>query len=211
MLSMRLFPQRLLSHGLSLDPTYLFTVVTMLVRTLLAIALAISVPAGRLWARVQDVGPQYPEAGFNQGDFRFGTGARNSLQSIWRASDAVKQERVACIGGYQHGGITYITRVEVLTASDGDSLNAPARASLQECRPPEWLGTVHTHVARFDGIPYVTFSGADRGVMRQWHSMWREAGVFCVVYDDRRAHCEAGDERSGDAVYAHERGNNLAQ
>lgn len=180
-------------------------------RILLLAASAISMPIRPVLAHSQDVGPQYPEAGFNQGDFRFGTGARTALQSLWRTSDGVKRERVACIGGYQHGGITYITRVSEVSASGGDSLHAPAAVSLQECRPPEWLGTVHTHVARLDGIPYVTFSGADRGVMREWHSMWRVGGVFCVLYDDRRAHCEAGDEISGEAVYAYERGNNLAQ
>jgi len=180
-------------------------------QNLLIAAFAISVPIGQASAFTQDVGPQYPDVGYNHGDFRIGTGARTSFQTLWRTSDGVKQERVACIGGYRHDGITYITRVEQVRASDGDSLNAPAAASLQECRPPEWLGTVHTHVARFDGLPYVTFSGADRGVMREWHNMWQADGVFCVLYDDRRAHCEAGDERSADVIYAHERGNNLAQ
>jgi hypothetical protein len=180
-------------------------------RALLLLVVAISVPTDPVRALAQDVGPQYPEAGFNRGAFRFSSGARASLQLLWRTSDGVKQERVACIGGYQHAGITYITSVEQVTASDGDSLNAPAGASLRSCGPPNWLGTVHTHVARFDGLPYVTFSGADRGVMREWQSMWRIAGVFCVLYDDHRAHCEAGDEQSGDAVYAYERGNQLAQ
>lgn len=179
-------------------------------RILLAAVLAICVSVHPKSARAQDVGPEYPEAGFNQGDFRVGTGARASLQTLWQASSAAKQEQVACIGGYRHGDITYITRVARL-ASGGDSLNASAGASLKECKPPEWLGTVHTHIARFDGRPYVTFSGADRGVMWAWHTMWQADGVFCVLYDERRAHCEAGEERSGEAFYAYERGNNLAQ
>ena len=104
----------------------------------------------------------------------------------------------------------HITRVEQVSA-DADSLQATAGASLEECRPPEWLGTVHTHVARIDGRPYVTFSGSDRAVMAAWHRQWQVDGVFCVLYDDRRAHCEAGDDRSGDPVYAYARGNNLAQ
>ena len=180
-------------------------------RSWLWVSLAISVPGSRVAARVQDVGTTVQESGVREDDFRFDNAARNSLQALWRVSEAVKQERVACLGGYQHEGTTYITRVAQLNASGADSLNAAAGPSLQECRPPEWLGTVHTHVARLDGIPYVTFSGADRGVMRQWHSMWQLDGVFCVLYDGRRAHCEAGDDRSGDVIYAYERGNNLPQ
>jgi hypothetical protein len=114
------------------------------------------------------------------------------------------------MGGYQHGAITYITRVEQLTVDDADSLHAGAVASIRTCAPPEWLGTVHTHIALFEGRPYVTFSGADRGVMAAWHRRWQADGVFCVLYDERRAHCEAGDQ-SGDPVYSYWRGNNLAQ
>ena len=48
-------------------------------------------------------------------------------------------------------------------------------------------------------------------VMAAWHRRWQADGVFCVLYDDRRAHCEAGDDRTGDAEYAYARGNNLVQ
>ena len=77
--------------------------------------------------------------------------------------------------------------------------------------PPEWLGTVHTHSAHVAGQPYSTFSGSDRGVMTLWQSTWEAPGVFCILYDERRTHCEAGDEGSGEAFYGYERGNNLAQ
>lgn len=197
----------------------------MLFRTLLSVLLAISMPLSASLAYVQDVAPPNAGPGYNSGSahrddgsfrfggasFRFGNGARISLQALWRVSDAAKQERVACIGGYERDSITYITRVVEVVDSDADSLHAAAAASLRTCSPPEWLGTVHTHVARLDGLPYTTFSGADRGVMRAWHGMWHADGVFCVLYDDHQAYCEAGDDRSGDATYAYRRGNNLAQ
>jgi hypothetical protein len=88
-------------------------------------------------------------------------------------------------------------------------MNASAAASIRDCGAPEWLGTVHTHIARFGGLPYVTFSAPDRGVMREWHSRWKVDGVFCVLYDEQHAYCEAGDDSSGDALYAYPRGNNL--
>ena len=179
-------------------------------RILLLASVAISVPETSLSARTQETSSLSVTAMRLDTDFHFENRARISLQALWRTSDAAKQERVACIGGYQHADTTYITRVEPVSA-DADSLQATAGASLQECRPPEWLGTVHTHVARIDGRPYVTFSGSDRAVMAAWHRQWQADGVFCVLYDDRRAHCEAGDDRSGDPVYAYARGNNLAQ
>jgi len=177
---------------------------------LLFATVAISVPGTSVSARTQEMSSLPVTPARLDADFHFESRARISLQGLWRTSDAAKQERVACIGGYQHADTTYITRVEQVSA-DADSLQAAAGASLRECRPPEWLGTVHTHVARLDGRPYVTFSGSDRAVMAAWHKQWQADGVFCVLYDDRRAHCEAGDDRSGDPVYAYARGNNLAQ
>ena len=179
-------------------------------RILVLAAIAISVPKTSVAARTQVMSALNAPATQTDADFHFDSRARISLQALWHTSDAAKQERVACIGGYQRADTTYITRVEQVNA-DADSLQAAAGASLQECRPPEWLGTVHTHVARLDGLPYVTFSGSDRAVMAAWHRRWQADGVFCVLYDDRRAHCEAGDDRSGDPVYAYARGNNLAQ
>ena len=165
---------------------------------------------GPAMACAQDVGPQVPLGGYNVGDFRFGGDARVSLQVLWRSSSDAKAERVACIGGYRSGGITYITRVtEVYTSAD--SMNASAQASLRECRPPEWLGTVHTHIAQLNGQPYSTFSGADRGVMWEWHTRWRADGVFCILYTERHAYCEAGEDSSGDTVYANERGNAIVR
>lgn len=179
-------------------------------RILLLATAAISVPKTSVSARTQEMSSLSSAPAAIESGFQFDSRARISLQSLWRTSDEAKQERVACIGGYQRADTTYITRVEQVS-TDADSLQASAGASLQECRPPEWLGTVHTHVARLDGRPYVTFSGSDRAVMAAWHRRWQADGVFCVLYDDRRAHCEAGDDRSGDPEYAYARGNNLVQ
>jgi hypothetical protein len=145
----------------------------------------------------------------DEATFRFAFVASSALQVLWQSSVAAKQERVACIGGYQSGGVIYIERVQRV-AEYADSLYASAGASLRQCGPPQWLGTVHTHIARQNGIPYVTFSAADRGVMRQWHQLWQVDGVFCVLYDYRHAYCEAGEDTSGEALYAAMRGNNLA-
>jgi hypothetical protein len=140
--------------------------------------------------------------------FQFNVAARAALQELWQSSSDAKQEEVACIGGYRRGGVSYITRV-VRVRTSADSMNASAMISIRECGAPEWLGTVHTHIARFGGLPYVTFSAPDRGVMREWHNRWKADGVFCVLYDDQHAYCEAGDENGGDALYAYPRGNNL--
>jgi hypothetical protein len=154
---------------------------------------------------------RYPRAadGIGNGQsFQFTGAARTALQSLWRTSTNAKQEEVACIGGYRRDGVSYITKVERVGTS-ADSMNASAAISLRECGVPEWLGTVHTHIAHFGGLPYVTFSAPDRGVMREWHNRWKADGVFCVLYDDQHAYCEAGDDSSGDALYAYPRGNNL--
>jgi hypothetical protein len=159
-------------------------------------------------ARAQRGGPRGPDSTAHTQSFQFTNAARTALQGLWRTSSDAKQEEVACIGGYRRDGVSYITRVERVRTS-ADSMNASASISLRECGAPEWLGTVHTHIAHFGGLPYVTFSAPDRGVMREWHNRWKALGVFCVLYDEQHAYCEAGDENSGDALYAYPRGNNL--
>jgi hypothetical protein len=67
-----------------------------------------------------------------------------------------------------------------------------ATASIDQCGPPRWVGTVHTHVAAYDGDrPSTRFSGQDRVVQRMWYDRWHTDGVFCVVYSAQDAHCEA--------------------
>jgi hypothetical protein len=137
------------------------------------------------------------------GNFHFSAGARAALIDLWQNSTNARSERVACLGGYRQAAITYLTRVEPITDQEADSMHVQAVASIEQCRPPRWLGTVHTHIAKYNGvIPYATFSGADRGVIAQWHRTWNTEGVFCILYSDVQAHCESGDDRSGDALYA---------
>jgi len=133
--------------------------------------------------------------------FQFTDDARQALESLWRTSTDAKLEEVACLGGERRDGVSYITRVARVDTR-ADSMNASAALSISQCGAPQWLGTVHTHIAHFGGQPYVTFSAPDRGVMRAWHSRWKADGVFCVLYDESHAYCEAGDDSSGDTRYA---------
>jgi len=122
--------------------------------------------------------------------FHFDDGAAVQLHDLWRASTAARQERVACLAGYRSGAGWRVTGIEPVAAA-ADSFGVSANTSIERCGPPHWLGTVHTHIARHgDGSPYPTFSGADRGVMAMWWRRWRAAGVFCVLYTERDAHCE---------------------
>jgi hypothetical protein len=123
--------------------------------------------------------------------FRIEAEAGRTLRDLWDASHAAREERVACLGGYRQGAITVIERVQELRANSADSLGIAAGESIETCGPPDWLGTVHTHVALHEGSrPSASFSGADRGVMWLWWKRWRADGVFCVLYSVREAHCE---------------------
>jgi hypothetical protein len=67
-----------------------------------------------------------------------------------------------------------------------------ALASVEQCGPPKWSGTVHTHIALYsDNSPSTRFSGQDRVAMRLWYDRWQSDGVFCLIYSNRDAHCEA--------------------
>jgi hypothetical protein len=138
----------------------------------------------------------------DNGSFRFETEARDSLRTLWTVSLNVHQERVACIGGDRRYGVANITRVKPLVPDGADSLHISAKTSLEQCGAPEWFGTVHTHIAKFDGIPFATFSPDDRWTMELWRKQWRDQGVFCVLYSETEAHCEAGAEQSDDPVYS---------
>ncbi|MDQ3138408.1 MAG: hypothetical protein M3Q93_12595, partial [Gemmatimonadota bacterium] len=103
--------------------------------------------------------------------------------------------RVGCLASAVDGDTLRITRILALDAG-ADSLAVSARASLERCGPPEWQGTVHTHIARADGgRPYALFSGADRGVMLMWWQRWRADGTFCLLYAENEAHCEIDGSR----------------
>jgi hypothetical protein len=123
--------------------------------------------------------------------FRFEVSATPELHRLWEASIAAKAERVACLAAVIESDTVRISRVVALESGRSDSLGISASASLEHCGPPEWRGTVHTHVALQDGQrPYSLFSGADRGVMMLWWRRWNADGVFCLLYSANEVICE---------------------
>ena len=123
--------------------------------------------------------------------FRFEGTAPAGLHRLWEESSESKSERVACLAGSIESDTVRITRVLALEPGRSDSLGISATASLETCGPPDWKGTVHTHVALRDGRqPYSLFSGADRGIMMLWWRRWREDGIFCLLYSSQEVICE---------------------
>ena len=123
--------------------------------------------------------------------FRFEGTARSELHRLWEESAGSKAEKVACLAGSIESDTVRITGVFPLESGRSDSLGISAAASLETCGPPDWKGTVHTHVALRDGRqPYSLFSGADRGIMMLWWRRWREDGIFCLLYSAQEVICE---------------------
>ncbi|HEU5168920.1 MAG TPA: hypothetical protein VFU46_00195 [Gemmatimonadales bacterium] len=117
--------------------------------------------------------------------------AKATLRELWETSAAAHRERVACLGGAVGDDTVRITRARILDGVQSDSLNASAGASIERCAPPEWVGTVHTHVrSTDDDVPAPRFSPGDRAVMSEWSRRHGRAGAFCVLYSARGAHCE---------------------
>jgi hypothetical protein len=105
---------------------------------------------------------------------------------------AAKQERVACLNASVRHDTVFVERILALTPHEADSMSIGSAASIERCGPPEWAGTVHSHVALYTAeSPSKRFSAQDRGVMRQWYERWQSDGVFCLIYSARDAHCEA--------------------
>lgn len=124
--------------------------------------------------------------------FRFSPEAGLGLRALWEQSVAAKQERVACLGAAIRNDTVFVDHILALAPQEADSMSISAAASVERCGPPEWQGTVHTHVALYTAeLPSKRFSAQDRGVMRQWYGRWNADGVFCVAYSTRDAHCEA--------------------
>ena len=123
--------------------------------------------------------------------FRFEPTARPELHRLWDASIDAKAERVACLAGSIDSDTVRITGVFPLEPGASDSLGISAGESLETCGPPDWRGTVHTHVALRDGRrPYSLFSGADRGIMMLWWRRWNVDGIFCLLYSADEVICE---------------------
>jgi hypothetical protein len=124
--------------------------------------------------------------------FRFTPEAGHALRALWDTSVAAGEERVACLGATVRGDTVLVSRVLLLAPEEADSMGISARGSIEQCGPPEWAGTAHTHVALYtDDSPSRRFSGMDRVVQSLWYERWRADGVFCVIYSERDAHCEA--------------------
>lgn len=124
--------------------------------------------------------------------FRFSPEAGRALGALWQASLAAREERVACLASSIRNDTVFVTGVEPLEPENADSMGISAVASVERCGPPAWSGTVHTHIALYtDDSPSTRFSGQDRIAMRLWYDRWNSDGVFCLVYSNRHAHCEA--------------------
>lgn len=117
--------------------------------------------------------------------------AQDSLASLWSGSLAERREAVACIGGVIGSDSVWVDRALPLAFPQSDSLTADAERSLALCGPPDWIGTAHTHIRSTDDpSPAPRFSPADRVVMSLWSNRWSRAGAFCVLYSEKKAHCE---------------------
>ena len=127
--------------------------------------------------------------------FSVDPGAQAPLRALWAASVAARAERVACLASVEDGDTVRLIRILPLDAG-GDSMAVSARVSLETCGPPEWQGTVHTHIALSEHQrPYAQFSGADRGIMLMWWQRWKRDGTFCLLYAENEAHCEIDGSR----------------
>ena len=131
-------------------------------------------------------------AGRAQPAFRFSREAGAVLRELWQTSVAAKEERVACLASSIRNDTVFVTRAQLLDSEEADSLSISATASVEQCGPPDWSGTAHTHIALYtDDLPSTKFSAQDRIAMRLWYDRWHSDGVFCVVYSAEDAHCEA--------------------
>lgn len=113
-----------------------------------------------------------------------------ALKRLWQDSEAARAERVACLGGTIGPDTVWITAAAPV-ATAADSLGAGAEASLAQCAPPRWMGTVHTHIrSTDDSEPVARFSPGDRAVMSAWVERWGRKGAFCILHSRKAAHCE---------------------
>jgi hypothetical protein len=130
--------------------------------------------------------------GGSRAAFRFSREAGVALRALWEASLVVREERVACLASSVRNDTVFVSRVAALEPEEADSMGISATASVDQCGPPEWSGTAHTHIALYtDDRPSTKFSAQDRIAMRLWYDRWHTDGVFCVVYSEQHAHCEA--------------------
>jgi hypothetical protein len=136
--------------------------------------------------------PAQTEASRPRASFQFSPDAGHRLRELWQNSLAAREERVACLASHIRNDTVFVTVIAPLEPEDADSMGISATGSVEECSPPRWSGTVHTHIALYtDDLPSTRFSGQDRIAMRLWYDRWKSDGVFCLIYSARDAHCEA--------------------
>jgi len=92
----------------------------------------------------------------------------------------------------------FVSRIDPVEPEEADSMGISATASIDRCGPPQWSGTVHSHIALYtDDSPSTRFSAQDRTAMRLWYDRWHADGVFCLIYSAHDAHCEADGVMGG--------------
>jgi hypothetical protein len=105
---------------------------------------------------------------------------------------------VACLAASIRNDTVFVSTIAPLEPEDADSMGISATASVDQCGPPKWSGTVHTHIALYtDDRPSTRFSAQDRIAMRLWYDHWHSDGVFCLIYSEEDAHCEADGVAGG--------------
>ena len=134
------------------------------------------------------------------------TTVRPVLRKLWIESVHANKELVACIGGYRFGDIFRLDRAAALYSLipyqdsarrgpefDADSMGVSrylSELSVETCKPPDWVGTVHTHRME-GGREYPKLSSDDRGVISLWHERWSNDSVFCVLFSgEKPPYCE---------------------
>jgi hypothetical protein len=132
------------------------------------------------------------QAGAPKAAFHFSREAGKALGKLWKASLVAREERVACLASSIRNDTVFVSKIAALEAQEADSMGISATASIAKCGPPEWSGTVHSHIALYTaGRPSTRFSAQDRTAMRLWYDRWHTDGVFCLIYSEHDAHCEA--------------------
>jgi len=138
------------------------------------------------------------QAGASGATFRFSKEAGRGLRELWHTSIAARQERVACLAASIRNDTVFVSSIAPLEPEDADSMGISATASVDQCGPPQWSGTVHTHIALYtDDRPSTRFSAQDRIAMRLWYDHWHSDGVFCLIYSEEDGHCEADGVAGG--------------
>lgn len=137
----------------------------------------------------------------------------HQLVDLWDEAERQEREKLACLDADVEEIpsdtmlIWTINRIkQVKVKSDKGAISHST--SLSECEPPEFVGTVHTHLA--DSIPnpsgsgylqgpFKKFSPGDYAAQDAWANVWedkaQEAGMrwslWCIMFSDEGMNCIA--------------------